>query len=126
MVHAVQKGDISPPSKEVAETAKTISKSDALDFAKTKHKGLPMKKEEKVAAVRRAANLVTNFTLLKQAGLLKHSMPMPPAPPPAPAPVAAAAGASAPIGAAGLVGRLRARAPAPAGDPPAQSEKKTL
>lgn len=44
MVHAVQKGDMKAPSKQVAEAAKSMSKSDAKDFAKTKHKGLPEKK----------------------------------------------------------------------------------
>jgi hypothetical protein len=44
MVHATQKGE-KAPSKEVAKTAKTMKKSDAEDFASTKHKGLPEKKK---------------------------------------------------------------------------------
>lgn len=51
MVHAVQKGDMKAPSKEVADAAKSISKGDAKDFAETKQKGLPEKKEEKKSMV---------------------------------------------------------------------------
>jgi hypothetical protein len=46
MVHAAQKGE-KPASKEVAKTAKTMKKGDAEDFASTKHKGLPEKKQSK-------------------------------------------------------------------------------
>ncbi len=46
MVHATQKGDIAAPSPEVAKVAKSMTKSDAKDFAKTKHKGLPEKVKE--------------------------------------------------------------------------------
>jgi uncharacterized protein Yka (UPF0111/DUF47 family) len=45
MVHAVQKGDMKAPSKEVEKAADSMKKSDAKDFASTKHKGLPVKKE---------------------------------------------------------------------------------
>jgi len=44
MVHAAQKGE-EPASAEVAQVADTMKKSDAKDFAKTKHKGLPEKKK---------------------------------------------------------------------------------
>jgi hypothetical protein len=44
MVHAAQKGE-KPASKEVGKVAKTMKKSDAEDFASTKHKGLPEKKK---------------------------------------------------------------------------------
>ena len=44
MVHAAQKGE-KPASKEVAKVAKTMKKTDAEDFASTKHKGLPEKKK---------------------------------------------------------------------------------
>ena len=44
MVHAAQKGE-KPASPEVAKVAKDMKKKDALDFAKTKHKGLPNKKK---------------------------------------------------------------------------------
>jgi hypothetical protein len=45
MVHAVQKGDMEAPSKEVEKAADSMSKKDAKDFASTKHKGLTMHKE---------------------------------------------------------------------------------
>lgn len=45
MVRAAQKGEMENPSSEVAQAASTMSKSDVKKFAKTKHKGLPMKKK---------------------------------------------------------------------------------
>jgi len=45
MVHAVQKGDMKAPSKEVEKAADSMSDKDAKDFASTSHKGLPNKKE---------------------------------------------------------------------------------
>jgi hypothetical protein len=45
MVYAAKKGE-KPASPAVAKTAAGMSKSDAKDFAKTKHKGLPKKVEE--------------------------------------------------------------------------------
>ena len=45
MVHAVQKGDMEAPSKEVEKAADSMSKKDAKDYASTSHKGLPNKKE---------------------------------------------------------------------------------
>lgn len=47
MVYAAKKGE-KPASKEVAKVAKGMSKKDAEDFAKTKHKGLPDKVTEGV------------------------------------------------------------------------------
>lgn len=49
MVHSYQKGELDNPSKEIKSIAKSISKKDAKDFAKTKHKGLPnrVKKSKK-------------------------------------------------------------------------------
>jgi len=44
IVRAMQKGDM-PKSGEAGDVAKDISKADAKDFAKTKHKGLPTKKK---------------------------------------------------------------------------------
>ena len=50
MVRAAQKtGKAS--SLEVAKVAATIKRKDAKDIASTKHKGLPMKKEETVGNV---------------------------------------------------------------------------
>ena len=45
MVRAAQKGEMKNPSSEVKKVAGEISKKDAKDFAKTKHKGLPEKKK---------------------------------------------------------------------------------
>jgi hypothetical protein len=45
MVHAVQKGDMDAPSKEVEKAADSMKKKDVKDYASTKHKGLPMYKE---------------------------------------------------------------------------------
>jgi hypothetical protein len=43
LVHALQKGDVKPSdvSDKVKDTAKSISKKAAKDYAGTKHKGLP-------------------------------------------------------------------------------------
>ncbi len=46
MVHAVQKGEMKAPSKEVAKAAKGMSKKAGHEFAATKHKGLPEKVDE--------------------------------------------------------------------------------
>ena len=45
MVRAAQKGEMENPSPEVAKVAATAKRSDVKKFAKTKHKGLPMKKK---------------------------------------------------------------------------------
>ena len=50
MVHATQKGDMEAPSKEVEKAADGMSKKSAKDFASTKHKGLPNKKDEGMCA----------------------------------------------------------------------------
>ena len=47
MVRATQKGDMKNPSPEVQDAANSMKKKDAKDFASTKHKGLPEKKEVK-------------------------------------------------------------------------------
>ena len=49
MVHAAKKGE-KPASKEVAKAAKGMSGKAAKDFARPKHKGLPNKKVDEVAA----------------------------------------------------------------------------
>ena len=50
MVYATKKGDMTNPSPEVAKAAASMNKSDAKDFASTKHKKLPEKKVAKEAA----------------------------------------------------------------------------
>ena len=46
MVYAVKKGEMKAPSSEVAKAAAGMTKQQAKDFAKTKHKGLPQVKEQ--------------------------------------------------------------------------------
>jgi hypothetical protein len=46
MVYAVKKGEMKAPSPEVAKAASGMTKQQARDFAKTKHKGLPQVKED--------------------------------------------------------------------------------
>jgi hypothetical protein len=46
MVRAKQKGEMDNASPEVSKAAKSMTKKDVKDFASTKHKGLPVKKEE--------------------------------------------------------------------------------
>jgi len=50
MVHAVKKGDMEAPSAAVAKAAESMTDKEAKKFAKTKHKGLPEKKEVKEGA----------------------------------------------------------------------------
>ena len=59
MVHALNKGDIKPSdvSQSVRDVAKNIKKSDAEDFASTKHSGLPKRvKQEILDALKEYAN----------------------------------------------------------------------
>jgi len=50
MVYATKKGKMAAPSPEVAKAAASMTGKEAKDFAKTKHKGLPEKKEVKEGA----------------------------------------------------------------------------
>jgi hypothetical protein len=58
MVHAVQKGDMDAPSKEVEKAADSMTKKDAKDYASTSHKGLPNKKENMKITKERLKELV--------------------------------------------------------------------
>ena len=60
MVHAVQKGDMEAPSKEVEKAADTMTKKSAKDYASTSHKGLPthVKKENMKITKERLKELV--------------------------------------------------------------------
>jgi hypothetical protein len=58
MVHAVQKGDMESPSKEVEKAADSMTKKDAKDYASTSHKGLPNKKENMKITKERLKELV--------------------------------------------------------------------
>jgi hypothetical protein len=51
MVHAVQKGDMEAPSKEVEKAADSMTDKDAKDFASTSHKGLPNKVESYIKEI---------------------------------------------------------------------------
>jgi hypothetical protein len=50
MVRAKQKGEMEDASPEVEKAAKSMKKGDVKKYAKTKHKGLPEKKEMKEEA----------------------------------------------------------------------------
>jgi hypothetical protein len=63
MVHAVKKGEMAAPSPEVAQAAASMKKKDAKDFASTKHKGLPEKKEVKEAL---RSSLLTDKKFMKK------------------------------------------------------------
>ena len=63
MVHAVKKGEMEAPSPEVAQAAASMKKKDAKDFASTKHKGLPEKKEVKEAL---RSSLLTDKKFMKK------------------------------------------------------------
>jgi hypothetical protein len=58
MVHAVQKGDMEAPSKEVEKAADSMTKKDAKDYASTSHKGLSNKKESMKITKERLKELV--------------------------------------------------------------------
>ena len=55
MVRAAQKGEMDNPSSEVLDAADSMKVDDVKKFAKTKHKGLPEKKEVKEEPERTAA-----------------------------------------------------------------------
>jgi hypothetical protein len=60
MVHAMQKGKkIKGASKELKKVARTMKPKDVEDYAKTKHKGLPKKKEEKVEETTTSGSVAT-------------------------------------------------------------------
>jgi hypothetical protein len=61
MVHSAQKGE-KPASRAVGKVANTMKKSDAEDFAKTKHKGLPEKKKKEVDETSEDGRLTTTRT----------------------------------------------------------------
>lgn len=64
MVHAAHKGD-EPASPEVAKAAASMSKGDAEDFASTKHKGLPDKKDE-IARIKEQIRKIVREKFLKE------------------------------------------------------------
>jgi hypothetical protein len=64
MVHAAHKGE-EPASPEVAKAAASMSKGDAKDFASTKHKGLPDKKDE-IARIKEQIRKIVREKFLKE------------------------------------------------------------
>ena len=60
IVRGMQKGDI-PKKGDAGNKAKDMKKSDVLDFAKTKHKGLPNKKETKESQVKKIEENIMNL-----------------------------------------------------------------
>jgi len=71
MVHAMQKGKKVPgASKELKGVAKDISKKDATDFAKTKHKGLPQHVKKTNETSFEDQGVMENYNPVKE---VKHS-----------------------------------------------------
>jgi hypothetical protein len=64
MVHAAHKGE-GPASPEVAKAAASMSKGDTEDFASTKHKGLPDKKDE-IARIKEQIRKIVREKFLKE------------------------------------------------------------
>ena len=74
MVRAAQKGE-GAASPEVAKVASEISKKDAKDFAKTKHKGLPEKKLTKEELATHIKKGVAAARPLVKANVLQSGLP---------------------------------------------------
>ena len=67
MVRAAQDGKMKSPSPEVAKAAKEMTKKQAHDFAATKHKGLPEKKEEPKEEFSLVDTVIAQFSPLNEA-----------------------------------------------------------
>jgi len=68
MVYAAKKGE-TPASPKVAKAASGMSKKSARDFAKTKHEGLPEKKEETKEEVSLVQKMIMEFSPIKEGKL---------------------------------------------------------
>ena len=68
MVYAAKKGG-TPASPEVAKAAEGMTKKAARDFAKTKHEGLPEKKEETKEEVSLVQKVISEFSPLSEGKL---------------------------------------------------------
>jgi hypothetical protein len=68
MVYAAKKGE-TPASPEVAKAAEGMSKKAARDFAKTKHEGLPEKKEETKEEFSLVNKIISEFSPLSEGKL---------------------------------------------------------
>ena len=78
-VYALKKGDLKPSdaSPEVRKVAKDMKKSDAKDFASTKHKGLPKKVKQEIARRLKdegklAGTMVGSYAIPSKAKKRKH------------------------------------------------------
>jgi hypothetical protein len=67
MVRAAQDGKMKSPSPEVVKAAKEMTKKQAHDFAATKHKGLPEKKEEPKEEFSLVDTVIAQFSPLNEA-----------------------------------------------------------
>jgi len=67
MVRAAQDGKMKSPSPEVAKAAKEMTTKQAHDFAATKHKGLPEKKEEPKEEFSLVDTVIAQFSPLNEA-----------------------------------------------------------
>jgi len=68
MVYAAKKGE-TPASPEVAKAAEGMSKKAARDFAKTKHEGLPEKKEETKEELSLVNKIILDYSPLSEGKL---------------------------------------------------------
>jgi len=68
MVYAAKKGE-TPASPEVAKAAEGMTKKSARDFAKTKHAGLPEKKEETKEELSLVDRMILEFSPLSEGKL---------------------------------------------------------
>jgi hypothetical protein len=68
MVYAAKKGE-TPASPEVAKAASGMSKKAAKDFAKTKHEGLPEKKEDAKEELNLVQRMISNYSPLEEGKL---------------------------------------------------------
>lgn len=68
MVYAAKKGE-TPASPEVAKAAEGMTKKSARDFAKTKHEGLPEKKEETKEEFSLVDRMIAEFSPLSEGKL---------------------------------------------------------
>jgi hypothetical protein len=68
MVYAAKKGE-TPASPEVAKAAEGMTKKSARDFAKTKHAGLPEKKEETKEELSLVDKMLAEFSPLSEGKL---------------------------------------------------------
>jgi hypothetical protein len=80
MIRSIQTGELDPPTKDMADIAKKMSKEDVLEFAKTKHdkpkklpvKIKPKKKPKKKKNKKKSIDIISN--LIKLANNLDNNL----------------------------------------------------